>query len=65
MVPASPSASRPDDRTLLGYRTDFELPGGRLAGIAGSAVLPRGQEEAERALERLRRLVEADAGPPG
>lgn len=50
-----------DGCTRIEYRTDLELPGGPLGGVAVQAMIPKGREEAERALERLRDLVEARA----
>ncbi len=47
-----------DGGTTIEYHTDFDMPGGPLAGVATKAIQPRGQEEAERALESLRDLIE-------
>jgi acetyl-CoA C-acetyltransferase len=47
--------------TRVEYHTDFGLPGGMLSGVASRAIKPRGQQEAERSLERLRELVEGRA----
>jgi carbon monoxide dehydrogenase subunit G len=47
--------------TLIEYHTDFDMPGGPLSGVATKAIQPRGQEEAEKSLARLRDLVEGRA----
>jgi uncharacterized protein YndB with AHSA1/START domain len=45
--------------TRFGYLNEFQLPGGRLARLAGGRIGEgRGRAEAERSLERLKRLLE-------
>jgi carbon monoxide dehydrogenase subunit G len=53
-----------DESTTVVYRTELELPG-LASGLAATAVRPKGQEEAARALERLRDLVERRREGPG
>lgn len=46
--------------TRFGYVNQFELPGGRVAKLAGSKIGEgKGRAEAERSLERLKRLLES------
>jgi uncharacterized protein YndB with AHSA1/START domain len=46
--------------TRFGYLNEFELPGGRVTRLAGRRIGEgRGRAEAERSLERLKRLLEA------
>lgn len=47
-----------DEGTRIECTTDLQLPGGPLGSIAAKAARPRGREEAEESLDRLRRLVE-------
>ena len=49
-----------DEGTRVECATDFDLPGGPLGSIAAKVAAPRGREEAEASLDRLRRLVESD-----
>jgi uncharacterized protein YndB with AHSA1/START domain len=45
--------------TRFGYLNEFQLPGGRLARLAGGRIGGgKGRAEAERSLERLKRLLE-------
>jgi uncharacterized protein YndB with AHSA1/START domain len=46
--------------TRFEYLNEFELPGGKLAQLAGGKIGGgRGRAEAERSLERLKRLLES------
>jgi len=47
-----------DGGTRVECATDFELPGGPLGSLAAKVAAPRGREEAEASLDRLRRIVE-------
>jgi carbon monoxide dehydrogenase subunit G len=51
-----------DDGTRVACRTAYDLPGGPLGAIAGRVAEPRGRDEAERSLGRLRALVEGEQG---
>jgi carbon monoxide dehydrogenase subunit G len=48
------------DGTRVDCHTEFELPGGPIGAVAGKVAEPRGRDEAERSLVRLRALVERD-----
>lgn len=48
-----------DTGTRVECATEFDIPGGPLGAVAAKIAAPRGREEAEASLERLRRLVEA------
>lgn len=50
--------SEHDGGTRFDYENEFELPGGALGRIAGGAVDSRSETEAEKSLERLKKLVE-------
>ena len=47
------------DGTLFDYMNEYELPGGIAGRLAGRAVAAVAGREAEKTLERLKKLVEA------
>ncbi len=58
--PLEPSGDGPggSEGTRFSYVNEYELPGGALGRLAGRSVARLAGKEADRSLERLRRLVE-------
>jgi carbon monoxide dehydrogenase subunit G len=54
-----------DDGVTFSYMNEYALPGGPVGRLAGRAVVGASGSEADRSLERLKKLIENDSGRNG